>query len=280
MKRDKLLLGVHLSTSKGIRKLFEEASRLGINVFQFFLGSPRVWKGKMLSEKETEIFSKNMKNYQFIGVHAPYLLNLATFDEYLHKRSINRAIMDIKEMNKIGLKYYIFHPGTNEDVTGGIKRIKKAMKEILDRTENVVLVVENTSGERNDIGKNLEEVKEIVEGFEERVGICLDTCHLFASGIDLRNDIEVEKLYEDLKKLRLDKILQLIHINDSMFPLNEKKDRHTHIGKGYIGNEGFKNLFKHNFFRLLPYILETPKEDDMDYVNLENLRKLGMGYGV
>ncbi len=274
MAEDVLLLGVHLSTSKGIKGLFEEARRLKINVFQFFLGSPRVWKNKKLSEKERELFLKEKNSYLFIAVHAPYLLNFASFSEDLYRRSIKRAIDDIEEMNKIGIKYYIFHPGTNSDISGGIKKIRYAIKEILDMTKDVFLIIENTSGERNDIGKNLIEIKEIIDGFETRIGICLDTCHLFASGIDLRNNIFVHKLYEDLRELGLNKLLKVFHANDSRYPLGQGKDRHTHIGEGCMENNGFKNLFSHDFFKKLPFIIETPKENEMDVVNLARLRKI------
>lgn len=273
-KRDELLIGVHLSTSKGITGLFEEANRLKINVFQFFLGSPRVWKSRKLSEKEINFFLKKRKNYRFIAVHAPYLLNFASFDSELYEHSINRAIEDINEMEKVEIKYYVFHPGTNQDLGKGIEKIKKAIETILNKTRNVVLVVENTSGERNDIGKNLEEMKEIINGFNDRVGICIDTCHLFASGIDLRSEVSVDKFYKDLKKHGLDDLLMLIHANDSKFEVGEKRDRHSHIAEGYIGVKGFENLFKHQFFGKLPYILETPKENDMDPVNLDRLRKI------
>lgn len=277
MSEDKLFLGVHLSTAKGITGLFEEANRLRINVFQFFLGSPRVWKGKLLLKEEIDIFLKEMEKYHFIGVHAPYLLNFASFDSDLYKRSINRAVQDINEMNKIGVKYYIFHPGTNQDLYKGIDRIRKAMEEILNKTKNVFLIVENTSGEKNDIGKNVAEIKEIISGYEDKVGVCLDTCHLFASGIDLRCYVKVEDFYNNLKKLGLDKLLKLIHTNDSKFSLGEKRDRHTHIGKGYVGEKGFQNLFKHHFFRKIPYVLETPKDNDMDLVNLAKLRSIWDG---
>jgi deoxyribonuclease-4 len=274
MLQNELLLGVHLSTSKGILGLFEEARRLKINVFQFFLGSPRVWRVRSIKEDEKEYFLNEKNNYKFIGAHAPYLLNFASLDNLLYRRSIDRAIEDIKEMEKLGIKYYIFHPGTNSDVSKGIKKIREAIKEILDKTMDIVLIVENTAGERNDIGKNLGELKEIVDGFQEKVGICIDTCHIFAYGNNLKDYDEVERLYINLIELKLDKLLKLIHANDSKFPLGQRRDRHAHIGEGLMGDEGFKNLFKHPFFRKLPYILETPKENDMDLVNLARLRKL------
>lgn len=272
--KNELLLGVHLSTSKGIAGLFEEANRLKINVFQFFLGSPRVWKGRKLSQQESDLFLKKKTNYSFIAVHAPYLLNFASFDSELYERSINRAIEDIDEMEKVGIKYYVFHPGTNQDLGKGIEKIKHAIDKILNKTRNVFMIIENTAGERNDIGKNLYEMKEIIDGFNERIGICIDTCHLFASGINLRSEVDIDKFYKDLKKLGMDGLLMLIHANDSKFGVGQKRDRHNHIGEGFIGVEGFKNLLKHRFFSKIPYILETPKENDMDTINLEKLRMI------
>lgn len=268
------LLGVHLSTSNGIQGIFEEARRLKINAFQFFLGSPRVWKNKVFNEEEKDIFLRLKDNFDFICVHAPYLLNFASKNENLFIRSIDRAVADIFEMKKLKITNYVFHPGTSYDINDGVKRIKEAIGVILEKNTEMTIVVENTAGERNDIGKNLEELAEIVLDFGNNVGICLDTCHLLASGVALYDEFELDNFYRKLKSLKLDERLVLIHANDSKFGVGQMRDRHTHIGEGYVGKKGFFNLLKHPFFSKFPFILETPKENNMDEINLERLRKI------
>lgn len=266
--------GVHLSTAEGLDGIFRESRRLKINVFQIFLGSPRVWKPKNYSLEEKKYFKERLKNFYFVCVHAPYLLNFASNNKELFKKSMERAILDMNEMKEMGIKHYVFHPGTNGDLDEGICLIKEALEKILDATKEVIVLVENTAGEKNDIGKNMDELMRIVKDFDDRVGICLDTCHLFASGVDIRSFDDVDCLYAELKRLSLHERLKVIHANDSKFGFNGKRDRHEHIDFGNIGKKGFLNLFKHPYFRCKPYILETPKEDNMDYHNLLTMRKI------
>ncbi len=274
MKNPELLLGVHLSISGGFKRLFSEAERLKINAFQFFLGAPVVWKGYELKNEDMEIFAEKSGRYKFITGHAPYLVNLASNSPELRQRSINRVIADMKELIKIKVSNYVIHLGSNEDRQNGIYNIRNSLKEILSETDNVKILLENSSGEKNHLGGNMEEIKEIASGFDNRIGLCLDTCHLFAGGVDLRISDEVDKFYSSLANSGLSERIVLIHANDSKYPLNSRRDRHFHIGKGEIGIEGFGHLLSHPFFSRLPYILETPKQDNWDELNLGMIRKI------
>ncbi|GAB4437426.1 MAG: deoxyribonuclease IV [bacterium] len=267
------LLGVHLSIAGGVEKIFEEAERLKINCFQIFLGSPRIWHVKEPSPEQIAFFRENLKKYKFCNVHAPYLLNFATENDKLFKSSVNRAVRDMQIMKALGIKYYVIHPGSSP-IAGGLVRVKRAIDEVLKRVSDGIILVENLSGEKNDVGKNIEEITEIIDGFGERTGICIDTCHLFSSGVDIRSEVELSRFYDALVKNNLEKRVKMIHANDSKKALGSKIDRHEHIGKGEIGKKGFFNLLHHPFFKTLPFILETPKEDNADEKNLASLKTL------
>lgn len=268
-----LKLGVHLSIAGGVDKVFKEANRLGINCFQIFLSSPRIWDVQKPTNEQTFIFREESKKFNFIVVHAPYLVNFASDNIVLFEKSVSRVLADIEIMNELGIKFYVIHPGSSA-AQNSVKRVKKAISLILDRTKDVTILVENLSGERNDVGKNLSELAELVEGFKDRVGLCLDTCHLFASGIDLRDKEKVQSLFHNLEDRKLTERVVMLHANDSKKALNSGIDRHEHIGMGEIGSIGFYNLLHHHFFSSLPFILETPKERDMDKKNLLMLKRL------
>lgn len=268
-----LKLGVHLSIAGGIDNVFREANRLGINCFQIFLSSPRIWDVKQPTHKQITVFKEESKKYKFIVVHAPYLVNFATDNILLFEKSVSRVLADIKIMSELGIKFYVIHPGSSSTLNG-VERVKKAISLILDTTKEVTILVENLSGERNDVGKNLSELAELVEGFGGRVGLCLDTCHLFASGIDLRDKEQLQSFFDDLESRRLTEKVVMMHANDSKKGLSSGIDRHEHIGMGEIGTVGFYNLLHHYFFASLPFILETPKERDMDQKNLIKLKDL------
>lgn len=268
-----LLLGVHLSVSGGVDSVFDEAERLKINCFQIFLGSPRVWKVIEPEEDKIKKFKERVKAYEFCNVHAPYLLNFATLNPELFDKSVNRAVLDMKIMSKLGINFYVIHPGSSNNVNG-ISRIKEAIKLVIDKVKDGMILIENLSGEKNDWGKNIDEIVAIIDDFGDRIGVCLDTCHLFASGVDIRDKKELEKFYLLLEKNNLLSKIKLIHANDSKKPLASKIDRHEHIGDGEIGRIGFFNLLHHPFFGSLPYILETPKDENADEKNLQVLKKL------
>jgi len=270
---EELTLGVHLSIAGGVETVFLQAEALKINCFQIFLSSPRVWDVKVPEANKEEIFKRKVNSYKFCNVHAPYLLNFATPNAVLFEKSVKRAVEDMRIMNRLGIQFYVVHPGSS-GIENGIDRIREAINIVLGEVKEGVLLVENLSGEKNDWGKNIDEIVGIVDGFGDRVGVCLDTCHLFSSGIDIRNVKRFDEFFRLLEKNGLLSKVKLIHANDSKKPLGSKIDRHEHIGEGEIGLVGFFNLLHHDFFKKLPYILETPKEGNADERNLKALKKL------
>ncbi|MCX7990676.1 MAG: deoxyribonuclease IV [Proteobacteria bacterium] len=274
MEGNKPLIGVHLSIGGGFKKLFSTAKRLKINVFQFFLSSPVVWKNIEITDEDAKLFNSFSDRFKFITAHSPYLVNLASSDTNLRKKSINRVLSDLKELEKLSVFNYVIHIGSNENLKEGTENVRNSLKDIFSCFPMARIILENSAGRKNDIGKNLDEIKKITIGFEENIGICIDSCHLFASGIDIRMKDELDRYYQSLTSYSLIDNVCLIHLNDSKYPAGSNKDRHWHIGKGEIGIKGFSNLLTHNFFSKLPLILETPKEDDMDPVNIETVKKI------
>ncbi len=274
------LFGAHVSSAGSILKTFERIEEIKGEVFQFFLRSPRAWKGKRISESEIRNFFKKLKEFKNpVVVHAPYLLNLASADEKLRKKSVEVFIEELKISDKLGIHYYNFHPGTAKGISEkeGIRNILKSLDEIFNEyvPSRTIILLENTAGERGDLGKSIEELGEIISAFKDMpLGVCIDTCHAFAYGYEINTEKGFEKF-----KLLIDRYIgleriKIIHANDSKKPLGSRKDRHEHIGKGFIGLKGFENFLKDEYFSTLPYYLETPKEGNMDVVNLETLRRI------
>ena len=276
------LFGAHVSSAGSILKTFERAEEIGAEVFQFFLRSPRVWHWKGVSKEIVRNFREKLSEFKNpVMVHAPYLLNLASPKEDLRKRSVEVFLEELIACEELGVDFYNFHPGTATGIgeKEGMKNILRSLEEIFSFHEprRTTVLLENTAGERGDLGKNFDELSLILKSFDGvRIGVCLDTCHAFAYGYEINTDKGFSEFLKEVDKIGIENI-KAIHANDSKFPLGSKKDRHEHIGKGFIGLKGFKNLLTHEYFRALPYFIETPKAGDMDRVNLEKLRSIYSG---
>ena len=273
------LFGAHVSSSGSILKTFDRAMEICAETFQFFLRSPRSWRWRLPDDETVRSFYNRLDEFGGpVIVHAPYLLNPATDDLYLRQKTVEVMIEEFSFCNEAGIHYYNFHPGTAKGTPErkALENVKSTIEEVLSRVDEkgTVLLIENTAGQRGDIGKNLKELENLVKGFDGRVGICLDTCHLFASGYDISDTEGFRRFEEELIERGLLEKVKIIHANDSKVPLGGRKDRHEHIGKGFIGIEGFQNMLSHRVLGNLPYIIETPKEGDMDRVNLSLLREI------
>ena len=276
------LFGAHVSSAGSILNTFERAKEIGAEVFQFFLRSPRVWRWKGVSNTLVRKFKEELEGFgNPVMVHSPYLLNLASSNEELRRKSVSVFLEELKFCDSVGIHFYNFHPGTAKGISE-----EEAMKNILVSLEEVFLeyepsrttvLLENTAGERGDMGKSFRELAEIVGAFNGvRIGVCLDTCHAFAYGYEINTPEGFDEFLREVEKtLGFDRI-KAVHANDSKVPLGARRDRHEHIGEGYIGIEGFRNLLRHEYFGSLPYYIETPKEGDMDVVNLRRLRELSL----
>jgi deoxyribonuclease-4 len=274
------LFGAHVSSAGSVLKTFERARELSAEVFQFFLGSPRSWRRGSVSKKLVSKFSEELESFGGpVILHASYLINLATGDRQLRERSVKLVIEDLLFCEEAGVHYYNVHPGRcrSSDPEEGIANVIASLEEILSKVDlkRTTLLIENTAGARGDVGKSLEELGRIVSWFGDcRIGVCIDTCHAFAYGYEINSEEGFRRFKEALKeKVGLERV-KLIHANDSRMPLGSKRDRHHHIGKGYIGTQGFRNFLKDPHFSRLPYCIETPAEGDMDRVNLRVLREI------
>lgn len=265
-------LGKHVSISGGIDKAPGRAREIGCNCLQVFAKNPRGWKGRAITEKEIEELEKKMDELKMIDlvVHSTYLINLATPDEELWKKSIAGLYDDYERSGRISARYLVVHPGSHrgDGLEKGISRIAEGLNFIFSEVKNnTIILLENISGAGTAIGSNFREIHDIIKKIDnkDRVGLCLDTCHAFTAGYELRTDRGIDKLLNEIdNEIGLDR-LKVIHINDSKYDLGTNKDEHAHIGEGYIGEEGFRKLINNNRLKYLTFILETadfPGEDE------------------
>jgi len=274
-----MLLGVHCSIKGGLHNAFHEAESLGIGTFQIFTKNQRQWKEKIIdtSEKSTFLNSYKTSPVKMIFSHASYLINLASNDDTLWERSIKALIGEVQRCHELGLDFTIVHPGSAKELgeQKGMKKIMKALEATLHATESstVKILLENTAGQGTSIGYRFEHLKQIMDGVDSSsIGMCFDTCHAFAAGYDIRTKSGFEGTMEELDNTIGLRNLHAIHMNDSKGELGSNLDRHEHIGKGKLGLEPFRQIM--NRFKHIPKVIETPKKDNMDVVNLEILRGL------
>ena len=250
---------------------------------QIFSRSPRGWAAPDLDKNEVRRFEALRKKADIwpLAVHASYLINLATQDLVLSRRSSDAVIAELRRANTLGADYLVVHVGSTkgESIRAGIDQVIRSLKRVLKThvSSKTTILLENTAGEHGDVGSRIEELGMILDALngEGSVGVCLDTCHLFAAGYDIRTKAGVDRVARSIHKLIGADRIKLIHANDSKKGLGCRVDRHQHIGKGGIGLAGFRAWVNHPLFRNIPMILETPKENlESDPNNLETLRNL------
>jgi len=274
--------GFHISISGGFSKVVEKAEIRGCETIQFFSRNPRGWKYNSLDHDEAETFRTSIQSSELspLFLHLPYLPNVASKESKFYSRSIDSIVTDLERAEQLGAPYLIIHIGhrmeSSEDEA--IEAVAWAINQAFDRVRNsIVLLLENTAGQGTEIGYEFGQIKKIIEGVEERdrVGICLDIAHAFEAGYDLSRKEEIERTLESFDRMVGLKRLHLLHLNDSKTPLGSRKDRHWHIGEGYIGLEGFRYLINHPLLKHLPGIMETPRKDTVeDLKNMKVIRSL------
>ena len=300
-------IGFHVSISGGISNSVDNALKIGCNAFQIFSRNPRGWTAKPLKDKDVEDFRKKLNDSKIdrdsVFVHMPYLPNLSSPNSRLHKKSTNTLMEELRRCRALGIPYIILHLGSHggKGEGNGInqlikacnfafenyykslppaataeKKKKKGMGEADDKDyKSVTIILENSAGQKNSIGSKFNELGLILDKLKSSssnnrisFGICLDTCHAFAAGYDLRREHIVNETLDKFSNEIGLKNLKLIHLNDSKDKLNSNCDRHEHIGLGKIGKEGFRALLNHKaVIRKLPLIMETPvdrRRDDPD----------------
>lgn len=261
-----LTIGTHMSIAKGLGKTAEEVVEMQANTMQIFSRNPRGSNYKTPSAKEVETFQRIRRENQFgpILAHAPYTMNLAGSDERVYEFACTVIREDIIRMDELGIENIVFHPGshTGSGSEAGILKIIEGLNQAITGSENITVLLETMSGKGTEIGARFEELKAIRDGVThpERIGICLDTCHVFSAGYDIVNDFD--GVLEEFDRILGIKLLRAIHFNDSMMPFGSHKDRHAQIGKGEIGLEALLSIMRHPAVGSLPFYLETPLENE------------------
>ncbi len=276
-------IGAHISISGGYPKAINRAVDIGGNCGQIFAGSPRGWKVSQPDSEESEEFSvrKEEEDVRPWIIHGTYLINFATPKDDLARKSIKTVQGELEVAEKLGIPYYVFHPGahTGAGVETGIKNVAKRLSE-LNIPDGVKLLLENTAGKGTTIGKTFSQLDEMVEKSSydySKLGVCLDTCHMYAAGYDIDEEVGLEEVLDEVQDdIGLENV-QFLHINDSKHPQDSEKDEHEHIGEGEIGENGIKLFINHPELRDKPMVLETPVDEKGDEWNIRKCKELREG---
>lgn len=259
-----LNIGCHLSSSKGFYHMGEESLSIDANTFQFFTRNPRGGSAKDIDPQDAQKLNELMKEKKFAKIlaHAPYTLNACAKVESIREFAHNTMLDDLKRMEFVPGNMYNFHPGSHveQGVETGIKLISDQLNAILWEDMHTTVLLETMAGKGSEVGSRFEELREIIDRVElkDKMGVCLDTCHVYDAGYDIVGDLDGVLTQFD-KIVGLER-LQAIHINDSKNPFKSHKDRHEKIGEGSIGTEAFERIINHSELRNLPFFLETPND--------------------
>lgn len=257
-------IGCHLSTAKGFLGMGRDALSIGANTFQFFTRNPRGGKAKDLDPADIDAFLALAAEHGFgkLLAHAPYTLNPCSADAQTRGFALEMMRDDLARMEQVPGNLYNFHPGSHvgQGEEAGIALIVAQLNEVLTPALQTTVLLETMAGKGSEVGRTFEEIRRILDGvvLQEKMGVCLDTCHLNDAGYDLVNDLDgVLERFD--RVIGLDR-LHAIHLNDSMNPLGSRKDRHERIGHGHLGLEAITRVINHPALRHLPFLLETPNE--------------------
>ena len=266
-----LTIGCHLSIAKGYRAIAEEAVSLGANTFQFFTRNPRGGKAKAIDPADVASFRAYAaeQGIERILAHAPYTLNPASATEKTRDFARMALAEDLARMENTPGQLYNMHPGSHvgQGADIGIDLIAAALDEALRSEQTTTLLLETMAGKGSEIGGRFEELAAIIErvGLRDKVGVCLDTCHVWDAGYDIAGDLDgVLREFDEV--VGLDR-LKAVHLNDSLNPRGARKDRHARIGEGFIGFEALSAVTRHPLLRDLPFYLETPQEELSGYAD-------------
>lgn len=261
-----LTIGCHLSISQGFEAIGKQALSINANTFQFFTRNPRGGKAKEIDPADANALMQLMKENNFgkIVAHAPYTLNACSANEKTREFALNTMLDDLKRMEFIPNNLYNFHPGshTGQGIETGISQITELLNKVLFPEMTTTVLLETMAGKGSEVGSRFEELRKIIDGVElkDKMGVCLDTCHIFDAGYDIVNNLDgVLKEFDDI--IGIDR-LKAVHLNDSMNYLGCHKDRHQKIGEGGIGLDALVKIINHPYLKDLPFNLETPNDID------------------
>ncbi|MDH5403001.1 MAG: deoxyribonuclease IV [Candidatus Heimdallarchaeota archaeon] len=258
------LIGYHTSIQGGYSKASERAKELDLDTYQLFLSSPKIWNYPELTTDAIKLFKDENNKNQFPNttIHMGYLVNPSSGDLQIQSKSQKAFLTEITYADKLGVTNIVIHIGSHKGLgfDFALNNIKDILNQAIELKPNVNLLLETASGFKNSVGSSFEELDFILSSvdYHDKIGICFDTCHVFAAGYDISSELEVLKTLRQFDDIvGLDRI-RAIHLNDSKEKLGKGKDLHEHIGLGNIGEEGFKTLLNYDKFKKLPFILETP----------------------
>jgi len=274
-------VGVHVSIAGSLDLAVDRALDAGCDVFQMFSRNPRGWAFSPLPDQVCIAFRQKIRTTGIIPVdHMPYLPNLASPKEDLYRKSVTTLAAELGRCDQLGIRYLVTHLGHHlgDGIAGGRKRVVAAINTAMEKSDNgVVLLLENTAGEKNSVGSSFEHISGIMEGLEhrERIGLCFDTCHAFAAGYELRTSEGIDDTIRQFDELIGIKNLRAVHLNDTKGDRGSALDRHEHVGMGFIGEDGFRRILHQPVFANVPLICETPVDDRRDdRGNIAKVREL------
>jgi deoxyribonuclease-4 len=274
-------VGVHVSISGTLDLAVDRAKDAGCDVFQMFSRNPRGWAVQQLTEEVCEKFQAKVKTTGILPVdHMPYLPNLASPKDEIYEKSVQSLTTELNRCGMLGIPFLVTHLGHHlgDGIAGGRSRVIRAINTALVVSDNsVMLLLENTAGEKNSVGSSFEHIHGIIEGLDkqERVGVCFDTCHAFAAGYEMRTEDGIAETLAQFDEHIGTKNIKIVHTNDTKGDRGSGLDRHEHIGMGYIGEKGFRRILHHPVFRDLLLIFETPVDERRDDAgNIAKVREL------
>jgi deoxyribonuclease-4 len=276
-----MLLGSHVSISGGVNNACFHAKMTGSSAIQIFTKNQVQWAAGELDEKEINGFKVCvLENRLTVIAHLAYLINLGSNSNEIEERSISGFINEIKRCHLLGINQLIFHPGSNKylDEKETIKKISLNLKKIIKETsayKEVLIAIETTAGQGYQVGYKLEHIKSIIDIVEsQRITVCIDTCHIFTAGYDIRTIQGYNSFIDNFDKVIGLNKLSAIHLNDSAKTLGSRVDRHANIGKGFIGKNTFKYIMNDNKLKNIPIVIETPGNDEGHKIEIELLKSL------
>jgi len=282
-KKSRLLIGAHMSIAGGLEKSIERGDSIGCTAIQLFTKSNRQWHAKKITEAEAELFKQTLKeatHVREVVAHTSYLINVGATNREVEKKSVHSLSQELERCELLGIAYLVLHPGS---YAGGeeemcLEQIATNLDLVLEKVPGKVqILIETMAGQGKTVGYSFEQIAAIRKMIKNkrRVGVCLDTCHIFAAGYDFRTPTTYKAMWRDFDKIIGLKRLKAIHMNDSEKGLDSHVDRHIDIGKGKLGLEPFRLIMNDPAFYDIPKILETPHKDlDDDLRNLKTLEKL------
>lgn len=272
-----LYIGCHLSASKGYKDMGKQALKINANTFAFFTRNPRGGSAKAINQSDIDAFMEiyNENKFGKLVSHAPYTMNACAADEKIREFALNAMKDDIKRMEYTPNNYYNFHPGSHvkQGAEVGIKLISEQLNHVITAEQSTIILLETMAGKGSEVGRNFEEIRKIIDNVElnDKLGVCLDTCHVWDGGYDIVNNLD--GVLEEFDRIIGLERLKAVHLNDSLNPLGAHKDRHAKIGEGYIGLDALINVINHPYLKELPFILETPNDLEGYAKEIEILRK-------